>query len=711
MSNTMPQMKRRLSRGLAAFALLPAVSAWAQSTTETQRVEITGEAVRAAESLPLSKPASTGSRLGLTPMETPASIDIISSELMRERGNRTTQDALQNAAGVAAGQCFGLTCFSMRGFSNNLSLPFLFDGLRYPGLAFSPRGTFVYDRIEVIKGPASVLHGLGSVGGAINFVTKPADGRNERELFLAYDRWQTKNVGVGLGGGSADGVAYRFDLNVMDADRGSAGWVDRSSYTYVHGAGEVAWRITPALKVTLSAQALDDDGEWYFGTPLVAGKIDERVRFNNYNVSDNQMRKRATWLRGNVEYQLAPGIKLRNETYSNDEKRIYKNAEVYDFNAATGRVNLSDFLNIVHDQELLGNRTEATADHLLGGMRNRVIVGVDWSRNKHKRTNNSPYASPAASVDFLSPAAIPFATTSAFSPQRRTVVDSQALFVEDLLSVTEQAKLSLSYRRDRIDLDSFNLRDGTSFDKQWNANSWRVGALYDITPMLTAYAQVSRAFEPPAQVVTLTPAQRNFNLTRARQSEVGLKGYLPGRSGEFTLSYFNIVRNDILTRDPNAPAATIQIGQQSSRGIEFDVAWRPFAAWAFGVNGTWLKAQFDNFNENVGGVATSRAGLLPPDTPERVGNVFVTWRPTGGLRINGNLRRVGARTANNANTVFLPAYNTADISAAYKLPVGEVGVKLRNVSDTVYATRSYGTGNQVLLGEPRALELSYTLKF
>jgi iron complex outermembrane receptor protein len=702
---------RNFARGLTAFTLLPVVCAWAQNTVPLQRVEITGQAVRAADSLPLDKPASSGSRLGLTPLETPASIDVITSELMRERGDRTTQDALENAAGVVAGQCFGLTCFSVRGFSGTLSLPFLFDGLRYPGLAFSPRGTFVFDRIEVIKGPSSVLHGLGSVTGAVNFVTKPADGKSERELFLAYDRWQTKNVGVGVGGGAADGVAYRFDLNVMDADKGSAGWVDRSGYTYVHGAGEVAWRITPALKVTLSAQALDDDGDWYFGTPLVAGKIDERVRFNNYNVSDNQMKKRATWLRGNVEYQFSPGLRLRNETYSNDEKRIYKNAEVYNFNAGTGRVDLSDFLNIVHDQELLGNRTELTADHALAGMRNRVIVGYDWSRNKHKRTNNSPYAAAPASLDFLNPAPIPFATTSAFSPQRRTVVDSQALFVEDLLSVTEQAKLSLSYRRDRVDLDSFDLRANTSFDKQWDANSWRVGLLYDITPMLTAYAQFSRAFEPPAQVVTLTPAQRNFNLTRARQAEIGLKGFLPGRSGEFTVSYFDIVRNDILTRDPTAPASTIQIGQQSSRGIEFDVAWRPVAAWAFGVNGTWLKAQYDTFNENVGGVATSRAGLLPPDTPERVGNVFVTWRPTNELRINGNVRRVGARTTNNANTVFMPAYTTADIGAGYRLPLGEVALKLRNITDKVYATRSYGTGDQVLLGEPRALEVSYSVKF
>lgn len=702
---------RPIPHGLSVLLLFSAGQAWAQNVPPAQRVEVTGQAVRSTDSLPLNSPASSGSRLGLTPLETPASIDVITSDLMRERGDRTTQEALENAAGVVAGQCFGLTCFSMRGFSGTLSLPFLFDGLRYPGLAFSPRGTQVFDRIEVIKGPSSVLHGLGSVTGAVNFVTRPADGKKERELFLAYDRWQTKNIGFGLGGGQADGVAYRFDLNVMDADRGSAGWVDRSSYTYWHGTGEVAWRITPALKLTLSAQTLDDDGEWYFGTPLVAGKIDTRIRYNNYNVIDSQMKKRANWLRGNVEYQFSPALKLRNEIYSNDEKRFYRNAEVHNYNTATGKVDLSDFLNIVHEQELAGNRTEFSADHALAGLRNRIVAGLDISRNKHQRINNSPYAAPPASVDFLTPDPVSFATTSAFSPQRRSVVDSRALFVENLLSLTEQAKLSLSYRQDRIDLDSFDLRGNTQFDKQWKANSWRVGALYDITPMLTAYAQLSRAFEPPAQVVTLTAAQRNFNLTQARQAEVGLKGQLPGQAGEFTLSYFDIVRNDILTRDPNAPATTIQIGQQSSRGLEFDLVWRMAAAWTLGINGTWLQAQFDTFNESVAGVAVSRAGLLPPDTPERVGNVFLTWRPSNEWRINTSLRHVGKRATNNANTVFMPGYATADIGAGITLPLGELAFKLRNITDKVYATRSYGTGQQVLLGEPRALEVSYTARF
>ncbi len=168
---------------------------------------VAAPAERSSAQLGLKLPASAASHLGLTPLETPAAIYLITSEQMHERGLRTTQQALATAPGVLSGQCFGFTCVTMRGFAQALSVPFLFDGLRYPGLAMSPRGTFVYDRIEVIKGPASVLHGLGTVTGAVNFVAKSADGVPRRELFVATDRWQAHNLGLDLGGTLHNGWA------------------------------------------------------------------------------------------------------------------------------------------------------------------------------------------------------------------------------------------------------------------------------------------------------------------------------------------------------------------------------------------------------------------------------------------------------------------------------------------------------------------------
>ncbi|MBK8336581.1 MAG: TonB-dependent siderophore receptor [Sterolibacteriaceae bacterium] len=700
-----------------AAAALAALSAngFAQQTAEEPATRLPAVTVRGAApagGIPLDTTASAGSRLGTTLRETPASVDLVSREVMRERGNRSTQQALENAVGVSSGQCFGLTCFSMRGFSGTTSLPFLFNGVRYPGLAFSPRGTFVYDRIEVIKGPSSVLHGLGAVTGAVNFVTKPADGRTEREVLLATDRWATRNIGLGIGGKVSDALAYRADVNYIGAHEGSAGYVDRSSYEYYHAAGELALQATDRFKVTLSGEYVKDRGEWYFGTPHVGGRIDERVRFENFNVDDDRKANDITWARLNLEYLLAPQLKLRNETYFNDEHRFYRNAEVYIYNAATGRVDRSDFLNITHDQRLVGNRSEIHLDQVLGGMRNRAVVGIDYSKNDHQRDNNSPFSSPPNAVDFLDPVPGVFVTNSPFRPQRRTELIQKAVFAEDLLDITKALKLSLSARRDWVNLDSFNLIDNSSFDKAWSGTSWRAGLLYDVLPGVTLYGQIGRALEPPSQIVTLTPAQRGFNLTRARQAEIGVKASLPRDLGEATLALFDIERTDALTRDPLNPSLTVQIGKQSARGVEVALALHPAPRWTVGINGSLLNAKFDNFNESVGGVAVSRAGNLPPDVPEKLANLWATYRLNDGWQLGGGARYVGKRSANNANTVFMDAYTTVDAWVTYRLKPGELRLAVRNLTDEVYANRSYGTnGSQFILGEPRAVELSYSARF
>lgn len=705
---------------LAVYNGLSVAEESATEKNEAEATQLEPMQVRAqsfdASLLPLDLPATAGSRLGLTIQETPASIDVITRELMRERGNTTTQQALANAAGVVASQCFGVTCVSMRGFSSTLQP--LYNGLRYPGLAITPRGTFNYDRIEVIKGLSSMQHGIGSVGGAVNFVTKAADGREEKEVMLAYDRWDTKTVGLGLGGKLTDALAYRADISYKGANQGSYGWVDDSSYDYVHFTGELALQATDTIKATLSQEYYQDDGEGYFGTPHINGKIDRRTRYNNYNVADDQMDKEASWTRFNLEWAPSDKLKVRNETYYNNENRYWKNAEVYTYSTVTGLVNRGDFLRVKHDQELYGNRTEFSLEHQLGSMRNRLLAGFDIARNNHTRTNNSPFSTPANTVDFINPAPGVFVTNSAYLPFRKTDLLQKAYFLEDYLNITEQLKLSLSARHDKIDLDSDNLRTATltnpaSFNQSFSGNSYRVGAVYDILPSLSVYGQWANALEPASQLVTLTFAQKNFRLGRAKQKEIGLKGSLPNGLGEVTVALFDINRTDVLTRDPNNPAQSIQIGEQSSRGIEFSGALRPTEKWTIEGNVSVLKAEFEKFFESVGGVATSRAGNLPPDVPEKTANLWLTYRPNSDWRISLASHFVDERSGDNANTPtkFMDSYTTFDALLGYKLGKGELMLSVRNLTDKLYADRSYNNANQFMLGEPRTAEISWSGKF
>jgi len=687
----------------------------AQTERSPQRLEpvlVEGAAVRTPE-IPLNQPDETGSRLGLTLREIPASVDVLTRETMDERGLTTTERALSNATGVSAGQCFGLTCFSMRGFSGTLSVPFAFDGIRYPGLAMSPRGTFNYDRIEVLLGPSSVLFGGGAVAGVVNFVSKQPTGRTDAETLLMYDAtWNTLTAGAGVGGSAGSDVAWRIDGSYITGPHGSSGYVDRSAFDYGQVSASARWNVTPDLYFAVFGDWLRDSGEWYFGTPTVNGTIDKTVRENNYNVDDGFMDKDVTWLRADIGYRVTSGVSLRNQTFYNSENRYWKNAEVYVYTPATGRVNRSDFLWITHDQQLTGNRTEAMFDLPIGGLRNRALIGYEFAVNKHQRDSNSPFSSPPNSVDFLDPVPGNFVTNSPYRPVRSTSLDQQAMYFEDQLNVTPAAALSLAFRRDWLDLESTDLRGTASFDRAWNGNSWRVGGLYNVTPTATVYAQYSSALEPAAQIVTLTPAQRNYELTEAQQVEVGAKGFLPNSLGEYTLALYDINRSNILTRDPVNPALTVQIGEQSSRGIEAALVLRPLAGLTLEMNGTVLDAQYDNFTESINGQPVSRAGNVPPDVPETLGNLWVTWQFAPAWRAGASVQYVGKRAADNANTVWMDAYTTFGAWLAFRLPVGEATLRVINLADTVFASRSYGiNGSQFVLGQPRSVQLSWLARF
>ena len=88
-----------------------------------------------------------------------------------------------------------------------------------------PANTWNLEKIEILKGPASVLHGEGAVGGAINFVTKkPKHGRPSHEFLLGLGSFETRRVGLGSGGSVTKNTSYRIDGSWQESD----GWVDRT---------------------------------------------------------------------------------------------------------------------------------------------------------------------------------------------------------------------------------------------------------------------------------------------------------------------------------------------------------------------------------------------------------------------------------------------------------------------------------------------------
>lgn len=690
-----------------SFDLLAATTAEQASTPVTiELIEVLGNA---GGSSPLERPSDTGSRLGLSLLETPASVNTIDSATMRERGFTTTLQALDSVVGVQSGQCFGLVCFSTRGFAGTTSLPFLFNGNRYPGLAMSPRSTFNYERIDIIKGPSSVLHGFGAATGAVNYVTKKADGREETEIEVSAGSSDTYSVGLGKGGRLDEATAYRIDGHFVNGNKGSYGFVDRSSYEDYHLSGEITHVFSDSLSAAISLDSFKDQGEGYFGTPVVDGKIDESVDDNNYNIGDDRISKKVFWASLKLNWQISDQLSLINETYGNNEDRLWQNAEGYSFNPSTGQVDRGDFLHISHDQRIYGNRTDLVFNHFIGDMHNRVVVGYDYSYNRHQRDNNSPYGG-SDTIDFANPAPGLFYSPDPFSSQRRTEVASQGFYVEDFLKLSDAFSLSLSLRHDVSDLDSFDLRADSDFSKHYSANSWRIGTLYAFNEQVVAYAQLSRAFEPPSQIVTLAESRSQFDLTEIRQQEIGVKGSFADGRVNATLALYDISRTNILTRDPVDPTKRSQIGEQSSQGIEIDVAYAVSPALSISANMSLLDAQYDDYIDKSGTTAISREGNIPTDVPEKTANLWLAWRPSAEWKAGAGMHYIDRRAANRGNTVFMGSYTLFDAYVGRSVGQGELTLHVRNITDEIYANHSYGDG-QFMLGEPRGFTLSWYRKY
>ena len=229
-ASTFPRLawhQRMLASGL--WAALGAVSsaAHAQSAEPATLpdVVVTDSTPEANGKLPLDAPSDTGSRLGLTPRETPAAVTVVDRATIEARGARDTQEVLRGIPGVTAHNAPGNIGVSYRGFSGS-SLSQLFNGINVQySIAARPVDSWIYDRVEAIGGASSFLYGAGGVGGTINYITKTAQRYDitEGQVRLGTKGLKEASVGfnrrvAGDGSGSADHYA-RLDLNHRDADR------------------------------------------------------------------------------------------------------------------------------------------------------------------------------------------------------------------------------------------------------------------------------------------------------------------------------------------------------------------------------------------------------------------------------------------------------------------------------------------------------------
>ena len=668
-------------------------------------VEVTADALP-----PLQRTGRAASRLDLPVLETPASVDVITQADLRRRFQTGLTETLSNAPGVVGWYSFGTINISGRGFSGVFNSPILFDGIRYPGWQIAPRSMLAYAQVEVLRGPAALSAGQGSIGGAVNLVPRKADGVRELSAYAGAGRFGTSTLSVGTGGEAIpDGLRYRLDATWQGSDsRGSYGFARDTSFAFGHLVADLALPVGDSLTLGLSIDRFRDNAEGYFGSPLINGRIDERLRDINYNIVDDRLDMDASWLRLRGEWRPSDTFGARAVAFWNDETRDWRNTEAYTFQPATNTVRRTDYLEIRHEQAIRGVLVEGDWRHEIAGLPHQLVVGLQADRNDHDRLSDSPFRF-NDSVPLFPTVRGVYRSLDPFGLRTATDIDQRSAYLESRLDLGDRTRLISGFRRDRTDVDSFNALTSVRFDKRYSSNSWRLGLTHEVLDDGLIYGSYATSSEPPAQITTLGLANAAFDLTDGKQFEIGWKQSFA--RGDLTVAAYDLRRTNILSRDPADPNRLIQIGEQAGTGIEVGGRWRLAERWSIEGNASILDARFVRFDERVGTQLISRRGNLPTGVPEEVATVWLAWDPSATIQASIGTRAVGRRAANTANTVWLPGYATIDATLSWSTDYGRIGARVRNLGDRVYTTGSYNAANQALIGEPRWYELVWQHRF
>ncbi|WP_375454606.1 TonB-dependent receptor [uncultured Methylobacterium sp.] len=667
--------------------------------------------------LNLRTPDRGASRLGLTPLETPGSLDIIAGETVRLRGQDTIADAVtQNGTGITtiASPGNGNGAFTSRGFAGPNSIQQLYDGTRmYVGAntVTFPFDTWNVERIEVLRGPASVLYGDGAIGGVINVVPKKPTFTPINVVRAGLGTDGIARLALDSGGPIGDAVAYRLNISGNRA----GGWIDPvGDFRNLAVSGAILLQATPDLAFTVSHDLGYQEPARYWGTPLVNGRIPDAIRFNNYNVRDAKITWADNWTQLKTEWTPTADITVRNTAYRLQSRRHWLDVEQYAFNRGTGRIDRSDYLEIYHQQEQVGNRFDAAFRGSLFGFRNEFLAGFDVNHIDFRHTNNF-YFDQTTSVPPTNYDPGLFPVNGRARPAYATQTDQASVFAEDRLILTERLSLLTGVRYDAPTLQRENLVTGDRFEKSFQGLGYRFGLVFNPTPDTALYAQYATATDPVNSLITLSQSLAGFRLATGEQVEVGAKGVFLEGKGEWTLAGYRIVKDNLISNVPGQLSVATQVGRQSSLGVEAALSFQVTPLWRVDANFALLRAQYDAFDQTVNGAVVSYAGRQPIDVPERVANAWINYAFARDWEARVGFQYVGTVYSDFGNLARRPAYGLVNLGLDHQVtPASRLSLRVFNLFDKVYAISGNavdGVGTNWLLGRPRSVELAFTTAF
>nr|WP_145552635.1 TonB-dependent siderophore receptor [Variovorax boronicumulans] len=659
-------------------------SAWAQTAASLPEVKVTadGETASGPAKGFVARRSATGTKTDTALVETPQSITAVT----RDQIEAQAADSLDQAFGYSAGitplsggsQRRISTSFTVRGFNVTGQAPLYLNGSKFPINSLSgAMELYAFERVELLKGPASILYGQAAPGGIINLVSKRPTATPLREVELQAGSWNRRQAAVDLAGPlTEDGrVGYRITALARNADAMVSQIAD--DRRMLNAA--LAWKLTPDTDLTLLAgynqgKSHYDYGKPYDGTllPNPNGRI-ARERFvgePGFDKFDTEGRT-AGWLlehRLNPHWTLKQNLLVFDHTSDNAYASIVSRAD-----AASGlrTVNRQPFARDDTDDgwsvdnQVQGRFTTGAYEHLL-------LAGLDWSDRHFTRAQRT---GAMAALDLYDPVYGSGVNLAAAGSRSSTAARQLGLYLQDQIKLGAGWVALLGARYDKAHNEGSSvLANGTASatDEQSHAFTPRAGVLYRFDNGLAPYYSYTRSFQPASGVDYFG---RAFKPTEGTQHELGLKYEPPGTNLLVTAAVYELTQTNVSTSDPEHPGFSVQTGEVRSRGFELEAR--------ASLNRRWdVAAALGAIDARVTKSNTANLGTRPISVPRNTASVWVDHRFAAlpGVSAGVGVRRVGAQASSVAG-LNVPAFTLVDAALRYETGPWRFALNVKNLAD------------------------------
>lgn len=630
--------------------------------------------------------------------ELPAAIQVVPKQVIEDQQATRIADVVENVSSVRPGSTFGnrADSFIVRGFPTQLSAR---DGFLSNQLFGDPGFIDLasVERVEILKGPASVLYGLGDPGGLVNIVTKRPLREARYEVGAQVGSFSFKRADADLSqplnaGGS---LALRVNAAYQDWDS-FRDFFTRSRRQYV--APVLGWQPNASTKVVVELERVDqtlpfDRGLVALGTGVADIPIGRYLgeAFSTFDLNGQQSRYiverqvNSTWLlRHTGRYQESEARRL-----SADPRGLQANNRTLN-RRATDQFDTANQWTLQFDA--IGDFTRREIGH-------KLLVGVETG--KAQKDVRLATASLAA-IDIYNPVYGAQPGTFGVPTVTDQTINYSAMYAQDQIWLGERWKLLLGLRYDDARQTSVR-NNGTPTVNDSGETSPRAGVMYDVTPWASLYTSYSRSFKPVSGTAfDGTP----FEPETGEQVEAGIKADLLDRRLGVTLAVFDLTRQNVTTADPVNSGFSVQTGEQRSRGVELDLAGDLGSGWNLIASAAATSAEITQDNRFA-------VGNRIQGVPRTSGSLWVTHEIRGGdwkgFGFGAGVFAAGKREGDLNNSFRVPGYARVDASLFYRGDGWRTTFGVKNVLDKEYI-ESPVSRTEVYPGAPRAVMATVEVK-